>query len=126
MPMTETPKPGGRVDCIVNDHPQIHAVIGWRITCTVCDRIGGRRAARSPLFATQERMWATMLGPDGHGWTRRDDGRILCRHHSAVAGCDLDGHQIDEWSTHPLDDELQWRYCKRCGGEFTQRIPRGG
>jgi hypothetical protein len=66
-------------------------------------------------------MWAVLEGPD-YDWTRRDDGRVLCRIHSRVADCDRDGHLDTRWRTHPIDDDLEWRYCERCGAAFEQRI----
>ena len=56
------------------------------------------------------------------GSSRRDDGRVLCVHHSAVADCEQLGHDVIGWSTHPIEPDLEWRYCDRCGGAFEQRI----
>jgi hypothetical protein len=69
-------------------------------------------------------MWAQMLDPLEHGWSRRDDGRILCRRHSEVADCDVWGHQLTLWTEHPLESDFDWRYCGRCGAAFEQRIMR--
>jgi hypothetical protein len=63
-----------------------------------------------------------MLDPSGHGWTRRDDGRVLCKHHSNVAHCDSVGHVVNPWIEHPIDPGLEWRYCELCGSAFEQRI----
>jgi hypothetical protein len=75
-----------------------------------------------PSFASEQQMWNAILSPHGYAWTRRDDGRVLCRHHSAVADCDAHGHQSSKWTEHPLDTDLDWRFCRRCGGQFEQRI----
>jgi hypothetical protein len=67
-------------------------------------------------------MWQSLLHPDESGWIRLDDGRVLCPAHRRVAACDRDHHVMLPWHEHPLDDGLAWRYCKRCGGQFEQRI----
>jgi hypothetical protein len=104
----------------MSQHPQIHVQWGWRVACTVCglDSYGDQ----VPSFASEHQMWDAILSPHSYAWTRRDDGRVLCRHHSAVADCDAHGHQSSPWTEHPLDDHLDWRFCLRCGGQFEQRI----
>jgi hypothetical protein len=105
-------------------HPELKHATVWWLECTYCglDAVGGK-----PLwFTTLEQLWEAMLDRSGHGWTRRDDGRVLCRHHSAVADCEISGHQICPWAEHPLDAGLEWRYCQRCGSSFEQRITSQG
>jgi hypothetical protein len=75
------------------------------------------------MFDSRIEMWA-VLEDDEHGWTRRDDGRVLCRIHSHVADCDRDGHRVTPWHAHPIDRGLEWRYCEQCGAQFEQRIHR--
>lgn len=70
-------------------------------------------------------MWATLEGDD-YWWTRRDDGRVLCRIHRRVADCDRDGHLIAPSHQHSIEPDLQWRYCRNCSAAFEQRIPRPG
>jgi hypothetical protein len=62
----------------MSQHPQIHAERRWTIACTVCglDSYGDRL----PSFSSEDEMWEAILGPHGYAWTRRDDGRVLCRH----------------------------------------------
>jgi hypothetical protein len=104
----------------MSQHPQINAQWAWTVACTVCD--WDSYAGQVPSFGTEQQMWSAILSPHSYGWTRRDDGRVLCRHHSAVADCDADGHQTSPWTEHPLDADLDWRFCVRCGGEFEQRV----
>jgi hypothetical protein len=78
-----------------------------------------------PAFDSPAEMWSVLEGLD-YGWTRRDDGRVLCRIHSCVADCDRDGHHITQWLGHPIESTLQWRYCQHCGGVFEQRIHPSG
>jgi hypothetical protein len=104
----------------MSQHPQIHVERGWQIACTVCGL--DAYADRVPVFASERQMWESILSPHRYAWTRRDDGRVLCRHHSAVADCDAHGHQSSPWTEHPLDADLDWRFCPRCGGQFQQRI----
>ena len=101
-------------------HPQIHVGEAWRADCTVCGT--DAYANVIPAFASEREMWEALLSSHQYGWTRRDDGRILCRIHSAVADCDVHGHRKSSWTEHPLDDQLDWRYSIRCGGAFQQRI----
>jgi hypothetical protein len=76
-----------------------------------------------PVFASERLLWDALLS-DEHSWTRRDDGRILCRAHSQVADCDVHGHELSRWLQHPIEDDLDWRYCRHCGALFDQRITR--
>jgi hypothetical protein len=101
-------------------HPQIHVATVWWLECTVCESDGydGRR----PQFRDEADMWDAMLGE--YGWTRRDDGRVLCPHHSAVADCEAAGHTMLRWHEHPIGPKLDWRYCSRCGSAFEQRRRR--
>jgi hypothetical protein len=101
-------------------HPALRIGQLWWVECTVC----GTESFGSdvPRFASEEQLWATVTAARPYGWTRRDDGRVLCRHHSAVADCDAGGHDVGPWTVHPIGDDLQWRYCQRCGGSFEQRI----
>jgi hypothetical protein len=94
----------------------------WSARCTACELIESVASeAESPPFDSEADMWRQLLG-DVYGWTRRDDGRVLCRAHSGVADCDANGHLIGRWVEHPLDEDLDWRFCTRCGSQFEQRI----
>jgi hypothetical protein len=99
-------------------HPQVRSHVLWWLECTLCgvDSYAGNIAR----FASEADMWAVMLGECG--WSRRDDGRVLCRWHGAVADCDAEGHQLTLWVEHPIEAELDWRFCARCGAQFAQRI----
>lgn len=90
----------------------------WWAECTLCGTASCGSAV--PVFGSPTKMWATLEGDD-YRWTRRDDGRVLCRIHSEVADCDRDGHQIMSWRQHPIEPALQWRYCRTCGMAFEQR-----
>jgi hypothetical protein len=63
-----------------------------------------------------------LLSSWNDGWTRLDDGRILCPAHRRGSQCDVGGHELTPWTAHPLDDGLEWRYCLHCGSHFEQRI----
>ncbi len=76
---------------------------------------------KPPTFATLRELWADLLDYEQRGWVLRDDGRVLCPIHAQVAQCDERGHVVGPWTEHPLDDEIDWRYCQRCGSEFEQR-----
>jgi hypothetical protein len=89
------------------------------IDCTIC---GPDREPAPPRFSSEIELWAHLLRPSIDGWIRLDDGRILCPSHRRVAECELDGHELTAWTEHPLDEELDWRYCLRCGAGFEQRI----
>jgi len=91
------------------------------IDCSVC---GPDDGATPPTFASETELWAALLRPDKNCWVRRDDGRVLCPLHRRVAACEELGHALLPWTEHPLDDELQWRFCRRCGSEFEQRSAR--
>jgi len=99
--------------------PRVHRETYVWIECTVC---GPDSEDTSPRFASEVEMWDELLRPSLNGWIRLDDGRVLCPIHRGVAECDLDGHQMTPWTEHPLDDELDWRYCRRCGASFEQRL----
>jgi hypothetical protein len=99
--------------------PRIQSETFYWIECTVCGPDG---EIAPPRFASEVELWSELLRPSRHGWIRLDDGRILCPNHRRVAECDLDGHQMTPWTEHPLDDELDWRFCRRCGARFEQRI----
>jgi hypothetical protein len=76
----------------------------------------------TPHFPTEEALWAGVLGEDGYGWTRRPDGRALCRSCSDRADCAERGHQMTPWSPLPRDPEVEWRHCKNCGGTVEDRL----
>jgi hypothetical protein len=73
----------------------------------------------TPHFPTEEALWAALLGEDGYGWTRRSDGRALCRSCSDRAER---GHQMTPWSPLPRDPEVEWRHCENCGGAVEDRL----
>lgn len=100
--------------------PRVRSQTTYWIDCTVC----GSHADRPPppRYASEAEMWHAMLDPGGSGWTRRDDGRVLCPTHADAAQCDENGHTMTPWTAHPLDERLKWRYCARCGADFAQQI----
>jgi hypothetical protein len=101
-----------------NSDPRIHCETYFWIECTIC---GPDSETAPPRFANEIELWNHLLQPSIDGWIRLDDGRILCPIHRRVAECELEGHQMKPWTEHPLDDELDWRYCRRCGAGFEQR-----
>jgi hypothetical protein len=110
-----------RKENVVSDDledPRVQAETLYWIGCTVCGPDG---EIAPPRFTSEIEMWNELLRPSLDGWIRLDDGRILCSLHRRMAECDLDGHQMTPWTEHPLDDELDWRYCHRCGANFEQR-----
>jgi hypothetical protein len=104
-------------DLQMND-PRVRSRTVYWISCTVCGEDADQAA---PRFDSEADLWRALLSSDGVGWTRRDDGRILCPAHRGVGICDEDGHVMTLWVMHPLDDELEWRYCETCGARFEQR-----
>jgi hypothetical protein len=99
-------------------HPNLDHQTLWSLHCTVCglDCYNGS----VPRFESTENLWRAMLA---RGWTRRDDGRVLCPIHTQVADCDRDGHVVTNWMPHPIEpNALEWRYCQRCGANFDQRV----
>jgi hypothetical protein len=44
------------------------------------------RAEYVPSFAAEQQMWDAILSSHCYGWIRRDDGRVLCCHHSCGPG----------------------------------------
>jgi hypothetical protein len=108
------------MDCVPAD-PRVVAELRHWVACTVCGA-NDPDAPRPPMFATEDELWAWLYThPEPSGWVRRDDGRILCPNHRGVADCDEHGHLAANWSAHPLDGDLEWRFCPRCGGKFQQR-----
>ena len=99
------------------DHRVRSETTFW-IDCSAC---GPDAAPAPPRFRSENELWDALLHPDDDGWIRRDDGRILCPVHRRIAECDEHGHVLSSWTTHPLDDGLEWRSCSRCGAEFAQR-----
>jgi hypothetical protein len=99
-------------------HPQIREGRLLWLACTICGP--GSYGGTLPHFDDEEQLWDVMLGE--YEWTRRDDGRVLCRHHSSVADCDAFGHAVSAWTQHPIEPDIDWRYCTRCGAHFEQRI----
>jgi hypothetical protein len=98
-------------------NPAVHAARVWWLTCTVCGPDVNNVVSG---FRSESEMWEVMI--NNLGWSRRDDGRVLCRIHSAVADCDTLGHLPVRWEIHGVDAGLDWRYCRRCGGVFDQRV----
>lgn len=98
-------------------HPQLQSRAFWWLECTVCGPDSA--AGGSPLVESEADAWSEVTTA---GWTRRDDGRILCRVHSAVADCDALGHVMRPWAEHPIGPDLEWRFCSRCGSQFAQRV----
>lgn len=122
--MTSTPEPpDGNGGSPESTQPAERSRRVWWAECTMCRTTS--YGAAIPVFDSPAHMWATLEGDD-YGWTRRDDGRVLCRIHSDVADCDRDGHQIMSWQQHPIEPGLQWRYCRNCGVALEQRIHRHG
>ena len=97
--------------------PRIGVRTVYWIECTVCGPDGDALER-----ASEGALWAELLGPCGEGWVRLDDGRILCPAHYRACRCQEHGHLVSPWTEHPLDDELEWRYCQRCGTRFEQRV----
>jgi hypothetical protein len=87
------------------------------IKCTVCGPDGDTLERES-----EDALWAELLGLPDEGWVRLDDGRILCPAHYRASRCQKHGHVLVPWTGHPLDDQLEWRYCHRCGSRFEQRV----
>ena len=108
-------------DAMHNDgtDPRIRSATSYWIECTVC---GPDAETKPPRFPTETALWVNFLSPWSDGWVRLDDGRILCPAHRRIARCDAEGHDLLPWTRHPLDDELEWRYCIHCGAGFEQRI----
>jgi hypothetical protein len=106
-------------DSVESTQPAEHSFRLWWAACTLCgtESFGGV----IPVFGSRTAMWATLEGFE-YGWSRRDDGRVLCRPHSAVADCDREGHDVTRWYQHPIEPDLQWRHCRRCGAQFDQRL----
>ena len=98
-------------------HPHLVHTDAWATSCTACAAASIDQV--SPAYPTSDQLWTAL---DDLGWTRRDDGRVLCRLHSAVADCDRDGHRLSPWTQHPIEDDLEWRFCIWCGARFEQRI----
>jgi hypothetical protein len=99
-------------------HPNLEQATLWWLHCTLCGVQS--YAGAVPRFASPEQLWRTMLN---RGWTRYDDGRVLCPGHSSVAECQRNGHRMSDWAPHPIEpDHIQWRFCLRCGAGFTQRV----
>lgn len=101
--------------------PRVMSETHYWIDCSVC---GPAAEPPAPRFTSEAELWRQLLSPSEHGWVRRDDGRILCPAHRRVALCDEGDHEMTRWIEHPLDDELDWRFCRRCGAQFEQRIVR--
>jgi hypothetical protein len=99
-------------------HPNLDHQTQWSLHCTVCGLASYNGSV--PRFESTEKLWRVMLA---RGWTRRDDGRVLCVIHSHVADCDRDGHEVTDWMPQPIEPTaLEWRYCQRCGANFDQRV----
>jgi hypothetical protein len=74
-----------------------------------------------------------VLSENGCDWTRRPDGRLLCRACSETADCADRGHHLyDQWS-HPgyydhalrvwIDDTgVIYRRCTHCGGGLQEHL----
>ncbi len=105
----------------VHRDPRVRSETTYWIECTIC---GPDADPPPPRYWSEDDLWASLLRWDDSGWTRRDDGRILCNVHRQLARCEAEGHLEMRWTEHPLDDEMDWRYCPRCGGQFEQRIIR--
>jgi hypothetical protein len=73
-------------------------------------------------FASEQEALEYVLGEDERGWTRRPDGRLLCRSCSEDADCEALGHQWSKWRDHHRDDAIQWRCCEHCRGGFDERL----
>ena len=76
-------------------------------------------------FESVEAAVEYVLGEDGLGWTRRPDGRLLCRRCSESADCDFTGHQHTEWRP-KRDAGVEWRMCEHCGGGLEERFVEMG
>jgi len=98
--------------------PRVRSETLYWIDCSACNAADGLRA---PRFRSEEDLWHALLTAD-RGWIRLDDGRVLCPIHRRVAECDSNGHAVTLWAAHPLDANLAWRCCTRCGSLFEQRV----
>jgi hypothetical protein len=99
--------------------PRVQRESFFWIECTIC---GPDSEPTPPRFTSEIALWDRLMRPSIDDWIRLDDGRILCPIHRKIAECDLDGHEMTPWTEHPLDEDLDWRYCRRCGSQFEQRI----
>lgn len=75
-----------------------------------------------PHFDTEAEAWKAVLGEEGHGWTRRHNGRVLCRGCSERADCAGRGHDMTRWQPMPRDPDVQWRFCRHCGCAIEDRL----
>jgi hypothetical protein len=122
--MTKLPNPqnrphGGASDEFV--HPNLDHRTLWWLRCTHCGLSSYQ--GNIPRFASTQQLWTAMLA---RGWTRRDDGRVLCLLHSRMADCQELGHLMTDWEPHAIEPRaLEWCYCQRCGGNFAQRVRLG-
>jgi hypothetical protein len=119
LPNSRSRPNGGASDEFV--HPNLEQRTLWSLRCTHCGVSSYH--GNIPRFPSIKQLWTAMLAC---GWTRRD-GRVLCLLHSRVADCQELGHQMTDWLPHAVDPEaLEWRYCRRCGGDLAQRVRTGG
>ncbi|MDT0262326.1 hypothetical protein [Jatrophihabitans lederbergiae] len=123
--MTKLPNSRSRPNRGASDefvHPNLEQRTLWSVRCTHCDLSSYH--GNIPRFTSTKQLWTAMLA---RGWTRRDDGRVLCLLHTRVADCQELGHAMTDWTPHVVDPTaLQWRYCQRCGANFAQRVRSDG
>lgn len=74
----------------------------------------------TPHFTSEEALRESVV--KHYDWTLDKHGRALCRHCTAKADCEREGHLYSEWRLHHSDPEVQWRYCERCDSELEERF----
>lgn len=64
-------------------------------------------------FSSEAELIETLV--KSYEWTFTKHDRPLCARCTEKADCLRDGHQYDEWRTHPRDPGVLSRWCDHCG-----------